>query len=159
MKTLRLIYWDKSVSIGKTTLSIDLSQRKLIFLPEIEDNKEIFGWYAKYNEGVFYIFTDDRNNLYIGFDKNHINVSFVSSIQWHSNIKNRKFQAYSEGRDIILEFKYKTLINSLKKPWSILEDIFIPDDDWGLVSDLPSFIHSSFRQGRLYDDFNRLRHK
>ena len=108
----------------------------------------ISGWYADYTEGRF-AFWIEPDRQYISWRKKRIELKPSSKVHWHSRIAGRKFELFSNGI-LQLKFNYRTLAC---RPWAVVTDFIIPDDDWGLDCDLPSFIHSHHSSGELSSMF------
>ena len=115
------------------------------FLP-VDECLTISGWYANYKEGQFvYWVEDDRQ--YIKWKNQKIELDTSSVIKWRSGYTGREFEVY---RDQVLKLnvRYRSLFY---RPWALITDIIVPGDDWGLEYDLPSYIHSHFLNGGLYE--------
>ena len=130
--------WEQT--LGKSKYLLFTEER---FSP-ICKSGEVSGWYADYDEGRFaYWFDGDRQYIYWRGKK--IELVSTSRIEWESTITGRSFKVISNGK-IQLHLKYHTLA---RRPWRLITDIVFMDDDWGLVYDLPSFIHSRHTEGDL----------
>jgi hypothetical protein len=102
------------------------------------------GWYAQYAEGLFaYWFDGERHFLH--WRGRTVPLLPASSIEWSSGAFGLTFKVFCKGT-AELSFGYHTVI---REPWRLITDLVVPDDDWGLVFDLPSFIHSHYAAGSL----------
>jgi len=69
----------------------------------------------------------------------------IRNIKWNSKFFGLTFIAYGGEGVAALRFRYQTIIGRIFcEPRELLLDFVAPDDDWGLVADLPSFVHSCF---------------
>ena len=109
-----------------------------VLLPT-EKSGEISGWYARYDEGTFAYWRQDERD-FVSWRKKVIELSPATMVEWSSTASGRHFKVEKQGVTK-LTFSYYTL---LRRPWRMLTELLIPDDDWGLVFDLPSFVHSCF---------------
>lgn len=110
---------------------------------------EISGAYAKYKEGIFAVWCDSEiEEIWLTCNGSSTKLSLDCKLTWQSKLFSRKFSVETDSGQFI-SFRYKTLIY---EPWRLITDLFIPNDDWGLVFDLPSFVHSSHLNGTLKED-------
>jgi hypothetical protein len=100
------------------------------------------GVYAHYPEGVFAVFVTEAE-IWVQWHDRQVKLLRDHEVAWQSTFKGRSFRLCRNGEPD-LEFAYRTLVRG---PWRLIVDLLVPDDDWGLVADLPSFIHSHFRDG------------
>lgn len=100
--------------------------------------RPVAGWYAKYKEGLFaYWLSGERQ--FVRWRDHTIELNTGTEIVWESRVFGRRFTVRKQGK-MILEATYHTLLRNLG-------DAF--DDWWGLVNDLPSFVHSGHSAGSL----------
>jgi hypothetical protein len=104
----------------------------------------VSGWYADYDEGRF-AFWLEGDRQFVSWRNKKVELLQSTVMQWESNISGRSFKIVCGGK-IRLVANYHTL---LRRPWRIITDILFMDDDWGLVNDLPSVIHSEYESGNL----------
>ena len=114
------------------------------------------GWYGYYPEGLFYFFRDDKGRIFIGVNEVVVPVKMVESAIWTSNLRARYFICLDRKGQVILDFKYRTLRRFIRNPLKLITEFFIPDDDWGLESDVPSFVHSRIKCNDFNEIFEKL---
>lgn len=107
--------------------------------------KYISGWYAKYPEGIFILFRSSDGKIKIGFKDKLLDIEQITSIVWSASFKKRSFKVIDERNELLSEFNYNRTINYVFRPWKFFFEAFVPDDDWGLEADLPSFVDSCFK--------------
>lgn len=148
---LNLNKWDEKSK--QLALMIKGNQYKLIK----KTNKTLIinGWYAEYSEGTFVFFKNRNGELALGWRNNFELLDNVKSIDWDMSAKRRHLICYNLEGNCILEAKYRTLRRFLN-PIKLFSELFVPDDDWGLNSDLPSHVHSSFNNGNISKNFKTL---
>ncbi len=121
---------------------------------QTEPVEKIDGWYAEYKEGLF-AFWQNGHKQFVRWRNSEAELTPGLSVRWASRMSHRQFVIES-GQDILLRAKYHTL---LREPWRIVVDFLAPDDDWGLVNDLPSWVHSGFVNGDLAQQLARWNEK
>lgn len=139
---VKLAPWHSLVSVEATTITLSPSGGYKV---SAAIESEVKGLYAKYPECLFasWIGNDGMLNLQSGTNK--LVVQFDDAVHWQSSALGRRFSVRRDGAEIFA-IRYHTFFRRLRqRPWSILTEIFMPDDDWGLVCDLPSFIHSNYK--------------
>lgn len=125
-------------------------------LEESEKSEDFSGFYAKYHEGFFVFFTGSDGKLKIGWNGRLISISEVYSTHWHSDTKGRKLVCYDTENQELLTVSYHTFLRFGLNPFKLLSEVFMPDDDWGLVADLPSFVCDFIERGSLQKEFDSL---
>jgi hypothetical protein len=100
------------------------------------------GVYAHYPEGVFAVFVAEEE-IWLQWQDRQVKLLRDHDVAWQSTFGGRSF-GLSRNGETDLAFTYQTLI---RRPWRLIADLLMPDDDWGLVADLPGFVHSHFRDG------------
>ena len=101
------------------------------------------GWFSEYEEGLFGVFCDEKFKVNIVWNNNIYVISKIDRIEWRSNVCGRTFEILNND-SVVFRFDYMTWRRFIFRPWLLFYEIFVPDDDWGLVYDIPSFVHSSY---------------
>ena len=151
-----LQYWHSLVSNDEQFLEVEflMPELRIEGLEYSKKNQEVLrGFYACYDEGVFFLFAKDTE-IYIGWDHRIVAMSDVASVSWRSAFFGRFFCVKNSLGKALVVKKYRTMFFRLMNPYAFFMDFF--DDDWGLVADLPSFVHSSFGGGSLFEDLQCL---
>jgi hypothetical protein len=141
-KTLHLKPWHQSVSYRGQNLVIVTSTNHAHLSHKNRDDASPNGFYAVYPEGWFFVALDEGGQTVAGWKRATISLSEVSRIDWSHGLFCREFTAKIEGKKVA-SFKYRTL---LRQPWRVVTDLIVPDDDWGLVCDLPSWVDTIFNE-------------
>jgi hypothetical protein len=136
--SLNVERWDKA--LGKSQF---LVRAENSFVPT-KTVQKVSGWYADYDEGRF-IYWHEGDQQYISWRGKTVKLEPSSRVEWESTIPGRRFRLVGDGKTVLCA-KYHTM---LRRPWRIVTDLLFPDDDWGLVFDLPSTIHSGHKRGQL----------
>ena len=151
-----LNYWDKQVSINTDILGLNIIDETYCLSTIAQEIVSVAGWYAEYPEGTFVFFKDTTGRLLIGWDGNLIVVQFIHVVHWESRVSGRLFVCYDKNEVELMKVSYKTIKRLILSPIRLIRELVSPDDDWGLVADLPSFIHSCFVDGDLQDKYKKL---
>ena len=151
-----LNYWDSQVSINASKLCLSIADGA--YCSSIIDKNivGVTGWYANYPEGIFVFFEDADGRLLIGWDGHLIDVQLIHLISWDSSVSGRLFVCYDKNQIELLKVPYRTLKRLMLNPIKLVGELVAPNDDWGLVADLPSFIHSCFVDGDLQGKYKKL---
>jgi hypothetical protein len=100
--------------------------------------QHVCGWYAQYKEGLF-AYWQSAEQEFVRWRDDKVVLKPGMEIEWKSQLLGRQFQVQGHGKTL-LTVSYHTLLRNLG-------DVF--DDWWGLVDDLPSFVHSGHQRGTL----------
>jgi hypothetical protein len=128
-------------------LLLSLNNDRFKFTPYQGDQKPC-GFYAAYHEGIFAFFATRDGKLQIGWKDQLVDISEISKTVWSSKVSGRSLQALGENGQHLIKAKYHTLKRFLLNPLGLLLEFLMPDDDWGLEADLPSFIDTYVRSGK-----------
>jgi hypothetical protein len=153
---LTLDPWHDAVSIDGKQLVVEILDNSFSVKQKVRGFEIIHGWYAKFHEGVFVFFEDYEGYLNVGWKKSLCKLLRVSQIDWISKTTGRQFTCLDENNDPILDVSYQTLRRFLFNPSLVYSEVFLQDDDWGLVADLPSFVHSGYNANKLRNRFSEL---
>lgn len=102
---------------------------------------EVDGWYASYPEGVFSVFRDAADQHWVGWRDRFEPVPHVEAVGWHNGVLGRRLEIAFAGETPELSVRYQTWRALIRDP------LYVLDDDWGLVADLPSVFDSWFDDG------------
>ncbi len=150
-ETVTLRYWSETVSINGQLfeVNIDLNELELVNSKLTANRRQgISGIYAKYPEGIFAVLFC-KNNWFLMWRGRLIELQNISEVSWSSTILGRNFIVKNRDGHIALKVNYKTVLCGLINPIRMFVDIV--DDDWGLDSDLPSYIESCMRVDKCLD--------
>lgn len=150
-----LNYWDKSVAINRDSIQLILKGNGF-FLSSSIGVEKIDGWYAEYSEGVFVFFKDGRNRIFIGWDQKLIDVNIIARTDWSNRLGGRIFECFDDNNVSLLRFGYNSFKRFYLNPLKLVGELLMPDDEWGLVADLPSFVHSSLESGNIKSNYKKL---
>lgn len=150
-----LKYWHPSIAINNRYMQINLDGDRYSRKPHSDVN-QIDGWYAAYHEGVFVLFKDNLDRILIGWKNHIVDVDRIEKVEWSSTIKGRHFECFGKGNNSLMTANYQTLRRFIFNPLALIGEFLIPDDDWGLVADLPSFVDSGVKDGGLRCRFDWL---
>ncbi len=140
--------WHTLVAFKKhELLSLSLGNERFKFTPYRGEQKAC-GVYAAYHEGIFVFFATEDGTLQIGWKDQLVDVSEISKTVWSGKVSGLSFEAIGQNGQCLMLVKYQTLRQYLWNPFKFLYDILVPDDDWGLVADLPDFIDTYVVSGR-----------
>lgn len=156
---IQLKAWDKQVD-GDRDRQIQLSTRHSTFVADliVSSNVGCSGWYAVYPEGVFVVFLDESDRVIVGWNGHAETLNSDTSVEWDLSGRGRHFRIVSVSKNLeIIDARYQTFWRYLKNPLLFFFDLFVPDDDWGLMADLPSFVHSSWKRGDLVARLHELK--
>ena len=154
-RTLHLTPWHKSVSYGRQNLVIVTSSSHARMSHKSRDEASSDGFYAVYPEGWFFVALDEAGRAVFGWERVAISFSDVKRVDWSGRLFSREFSAEIKSGHVIC-FRYKTLV---RQPWRIVTDIILPDDDWGLVCDLPSWADSMLKQDETGQELAKALHQ
>ncbi|OED48050.1 hypothetical protein ACH42_02785 [Endozoicomonas sp. (ex Bugula neritina AB1)] len=147
--------WHRSVSFDDSAIQLALDDDCFSY-QRYEGDGKFDGWYAKYDEGVFVFFKDSRDRIIIGWNQNTADVEKINRIDWSSSISGLLFECFDKNNQSLLKCHYYTYRRFGFNPLKLIGEIFMPDDDWGLVCDLPSVIHSSVKDRTIRDKLDQL---
>ncbi len=150
--------WHQSVSFDDSAIQVAFDDDRFSY-QRYEGEGKFDGWYAKYHEGVFVFFKDNRDRIIIGWNQNAVDVEQINRIDWSSALSGRFFTCYDKCNQSLLKCSYHTYRRFAFNPLKLIGEFFIPDDDWGLECDLPSFIHSSIEDGSIRSKFDQLQQR
>ena len=139
--------WHSVVAFKKhQLLTLGVNKGHFQFSP-YEGELKPCGFYAAYHEGIFVFFATEDGKVLIGWKDKLVDVPTIYKAEWSSKASGRCFEAFDQSGQSLMLIRYQTLKQYLWSPFKLLYDILIPDDDWGLVADIPSFIHSHVKSG------------
>lgn len=140
--------WDSRDALTPEFQEFDVTFKKWRPIHRDEINREIKiqGWFSKFPEGIFASF-EVEYDVYFYWNSLIYVFKDGDSVKWRSAITGRTFNIYRNSC-LMFEARYMTLKRFILSPWKIFEDLLLPDDDWGLENDLPSFVHSIFLSGQ-----------
>lgn len=149
-KEILLGYWNNLVSNNNmfcvAKFDDDMSSIEAVeFVDSFQEG--ISGFYAKYPEGLFYVFLDDEGRVCLSWRGRVVKLAEVESIKCRSYFYGRYFCISGSDSGTLMSFRYHTLLGRMFSPKDFWADLL--DDDWGLAADLPQFIESCFRSGDL----------
>ncbi|MGZ3744995.1 MAG: hypothetical protein ACXWRE_07550 [Pseudobdellovibrionaceae bacterium] len=122
-----------------------LADKRLRELPKEEvATLNLVGWYQPYTEGIFSIFKISSNQWCIYCNDQLLNLTPELKIFWKNTLGGRQLNIFRSEK-LMFSFRYQTWRAILRDP------TYIFDDDWGLVADLPSFLHSNSKNFDLLD--------
>ena len=147
--------WDNQVSIDGQCLEL-LEYGDDYSLDNLDGEANLDGFYAQYHEGTFVLFQSKSGQLKIGWNGKLLELSKVKRTRWYSNIKGRCLVCFDGESNELLRINYHTISRFKLNPFKILAEVFTPDDDWGLVADLPSFLNDFFDRGCSISDLENL---
>lgn len=107
----------------------------------------IDGWFEEYSEGLFAVFCDHTKQAYVFWNGSIYYITYDTTIEWNNTVYGRLFRLIKNNQ-AELEFNYMTWHKFITHPWAIITEIFLPDDDYGLINDLPGYVHSLYRLGK-----------
>ncbi|MCG3269325.1 hypothetical protein [Yoonia sp. I 8.24] len=137
-KMLHLKPWHKSVSYRGKNLVVAIAENNARVAHKSRYVASADGFYAVYPEGWFFIALDEGGRTVAGWKHALLSLSEVNRIARSQGLFCREFSAEVEGNPVAT-FKYRTLF---RQPWRIVTDLIVPDDDWGLVCDLPGWVYT-----------------
>ena len=147
--------WYRLVSFDDSAIQVELEDDHFSYQLYKGDDK-FDGWYAKYDEGVFIFFKDNNNRATIGWKKKVVNIDKIYRVDWSNNYSGRLFECFDKNNQSLLKCHYDTYWQYVFNPLRFICEIFMPDDDWGLVCDLPSVIHSSIEDKTTWKILDQL---
>lgn len=139
-----LVPWHTLVAAGKSLLTLDENGAFI----ESESLESPNGTFAIYDEGVFAVWVIRRETIFVQANQQVAQVFPTDELRRGNEIRGRHFAVLRDGVPR-LTFDYKTFRSLMKRPWKLIQEILAPDDDWGLVADLPSFVHSHYKNPEL----------
>lgn len=150
-----LQYWDQLVAIDNESIQVTLDGDRFSHQPD-SGASQVDGWYAAYEEGVFVFFKDNLDRILIGWNQSAIDVDLIDRVNWLNSFSGRLFECFDKGNRSLLKANYHSYRRFIFNPLKLFSEFVMPDDNWGLVADLPSFIHSSIEDGSIYTKFDQL---
>jgi hypothetical protein len=159
LNNLILHYWDKSVSKDNSAMKLSCGE-KCSSLLKVDGLYENFdGWYASYDRGTFCWFKNEKGHYLISWNGNQIEVDSIARVEWGVELKGRYFRCVDRNGEKLMSFRYHTIGRLFSNPGLFILEVLAPDDDFGLVSDLPSFFHSCFVSKNIETQFEKLQHR
>ncbi|MFY9179902.1 MAG: hypothetical protein WAO12_09030 [Venatoribacter sp.] len=147
--------WSRLVSFDDSAIQITLEDGHFS-CQRYEGGNKFDGWYAKYDEGVFVFFKGNNDQATIGWNKKVVNVDKIYRVDWLNNYSGRLFECFDKNNQSLMKCHYYTYRRFFLNPLSLISEIFMPDDDWGLVCDLPSVVHSSIEDKTIRKTLDQL---
>lgn len=151
--------WHKIVSGGSEFLQIQEYPFKKQHIKKDDPiaKEEIKGFFACYPEGIFCWYKNNSGALFISWNGKRQVLGSIDTIQWTSEMWGRHFVARDKQDKIVMDFRYQTAKGLFfSHPFEFIVELFCPDDDWGLVGDLPSFVDSCFNDNTIFDSFESI---
>ncbi|MEP0068939.1 hypothetical protein [Pyruvatibacter sp.] len=145
--------WHKVVSIKDDFIQISVEDGRFSYRRRARSG-DIHGFYAKYREGVFVLYKDKGGRLSIGWKKNVLALDTVDRICWESTLRGLMFECFDQDNHSLMQVRYRWFHQYLINPLKLIWDLVVPDDEWDLVSDLPSWVDSWFDDGSLGHRFD-----
>ncbi|KZX53508.1 hypothetical protein A3709_10305 [Halioglobus sp. HI00S01] len=148
--------WHEVVATDAGLLKISVSKGEYRASEALE-SIESQGWYASYDEGDFVFLRNERGLFCIGWQEKLVELDQIAQIEWESTTRGRSLECRDHQGELLLKVRYRTSKRFLKNPLKLFEELLVPDDDWGLAADLPSFIHSCIEDNNVSEQYELLK--
>lgn len=164
-----LLPWDPRVSFNNRLISLESINNTNEYNiakglnakdARVSGDAKVFGFYAKYLEGVFTVFRDTSGRFIIGWQDQYIDLADIETMEWNRDNYSLKFTCYDFDNKVILSISYVTLWKYIVNPFKILV-LFLDqitaytDDDFYYSCDLPEDIRTIFLRNKFADEFDQ----
>lgn len=134
----RLKPWHETLALPSGDVEISIIEDSFSLIDRGSANSLISGFYAQYREGLFFIAFGEGNFVCFGWSGRAIWSKDVEESWWSNETMGLEFGCRLKSGEKF-SFEYQTLKSN---PLRLITDLFVPDDEWDLVGDLPCFLQS-----------------
>ncbi|MFY8064740.1 MAG: hypothetical protein ACOVN2_13675 [Usitatibacteraceae bacterium] len=137
----RLRPFDPRVSDGSA--SITLAADGTLTRHDAVEFGSINGWFGVYDGKLFAVFCDaDAGGLFLHVDGRTIAIPDIVSTRHSANLRARILEIELRAETVL--FTYQDVVRGLvRNPAQALSNIVFADDWWGVVCDLPAWLHDN----------------
>lgn len=141
-----LVPWRGSVDAGNSGIMLGATGMYSV----AKNFKATVAVFAIYDEGLFAVWIGDTERLVVQAGNQRVKLGSSDKTDWSRSTAGRRLSII-RSRKHVLTFLCASLEVLLTRSTKLIKGFLRPDEDWGLESDLPSFVHSR------HDDINRMR--
>jgi hypothetical protein len=146
MKAYWIEPWEDSIPYGNGIILLNVVDNtyEILSVPEPTNKIILCGKYMTYPEGVFGLFMDEEDHLYVFTQGLIVPLADVTSMHHDVGLGYRELILYVRNGEF-LRYRYLSIWRLLMRPGIILDMIFV--DMWELNFELPSWVARNYQQG------------
>lgn len=153
--TVSLLPWEPRVSGGYGLVNVTMEGGQAAVQPQANlGSSRPSGWFAVY-EGEFFgvLHLPDSNECQIAILVGNTIWRLTTDVQLSSSRTLTQRSFVLKGANGSITFNYQKLWwNLLRRPGTALSQVVFADDWWGVVCDLPGWVESRWKAGKLVDE-------